>query len=127
MSRTSRSPFLLAGLMAGAGAIHLTVPRVFDGTVPRILPGTPRAWTYGSGVVELALAAGLVHPRTRTAAARATAGFFVAVFPANVQMALDWRHRPALPRAAALGRLPLQVPLVMWARKVARAEGASPR
>ncbi|MFJ1896037.1 MULTISPECIES: hypothetical protein [unclassified Streptomyces] len=125
MSRTSRSPFLLAGLMAGAGAIHLAVPKVFDGTVPRILPGTPRAWTYGSGVVEFALAAGLVHPRTRSVAARATAGFFVAVFPANVQMALDAWHSPALPKAAALGRLPLQIPLVMWARKVARAEGAS--
>ncbi|MFJ4898398.1 DoxX family protein [Streptomyces sp. DT20] len=126
MSRTSRSPFLLAGLMAGAGALHLAVPKVFDGTVPRILPGSPRAWTYGSGVVEFALAAGLVHPRTRPIAARATAGFFVAVFPANVQMALDARHSPAVPRAAALGRLPLQIPLVMWARKVARAEGASP-
>ncbi|MFG2595991.1 hypothetical protein [Streptomyces sp. NPDC048462] len=127
MSRTSRSPFLLAGLMAGAGALHLAAPKVFDGTVPRVLPGTPRAWTYGSGVVEFALAAGLAHPRTRRVAARATAGFFVAVFPANVQMALDARHRPALSRAATLGRLPLQIPLVMWARKVARAEGASPK
>ncbi|MFD0021670.1 hypothetical protein [Streptomyces sp. NPDC058382] len=125
MSRATYSPFLLAGLMAGAGALHFTVPKVFDGTVPRVLPGTPRAWTYASGVVECALAAGLVHPRTRRTAARVTAGFFVGVFPANVQMAVDWRHRPALPRAAAFGRLPLQIPLVLWARKVARDGGAA--
>ncbi|MFD4775182.1 hypothetical protein ACFWNU_15290, partial [Streptomyces sp. NPDC058427] len=65
------------------------------------------------------------HPRTRRTAARVTAGFFVGVFPANVQMAVDWRHRPALPRAAAFGRLPLQIPLVLWARKVARDGGAA--
>lgn len=125
MPRTPRSSLLLAGLMAGAGVLHFTVPKAFDGTVPRVLPGSPRTWTYASGVVECALAAGLVHPRTRRGAARVTAGFFVGVFPANVQMAADWRHRPALARAAAFGRLPLQIPLVLWARKAARDEDAS--
>jgi len=52
--------------------------------------------------------------------AYAAAGFFAAVFPANVKMAYDWRHRAAPLRAAAYGRLPLQVPLVLWARQVAR-------
>jgi uncharacterized membrane protein len=50
----------------------------------------------------------------------------VGVFPANVKMALDWRDRPTPQRAAALGRLPLQVPLVLWARSVAKnGEGQS--
>ncbi|MEW2071504.1 hypothetical protein [Streptomyces sp. NPDC007346] len=124
MSLRTRSPLLLAGLMAGAGALHLAVPKVFDATVPRVLPGTPRTWTYASGAVELALAAGLAHPRTRGAAARVTAGFFVGVFPANVQMAVDWRHRPRPQRAAAFARLPLQLPLVLWARSVARGADA---
>ncbi|AEY87354.1 MULTISPECIES: DoxX family protein [Streptomyces] len=120
MPRSPRSPLLLAGLLATAGVAHFAVPRQFDATVPRALPGSPRAWTYGSGVVELALAAGIAAPRTRALAAKAAAGFFVGVFPANVQMAVDWRHRPAPLRAAALTRLPLQVPLVLWARAVAR-------
>ncbi|WP_405393371.1 hypothetical protein OG596_35640 [Streptomyces sp. NBC_01102] len=111
--------------MAGAGLLHFTVPREFDPMVPRVLSGAPRTWTYASGVVGCALAAGLVHPRTRRAAARATAGFLVGVFPANVQMAVDRRRCPAVPRAAAFGRLPLQIPLVLWARKVARAKGAA--
>ncbi|MFD8388933.1 DoxX family protein [Streptomyces sp. NPDC059680] len=122
MPRSERSPLLLAGVLAAAGIAHFAAPRQFDATIPRALPGTPRAWTYGSGVMELALAAGIAAPRTRAVAAKAAAAFFVGVFPANVQMAVDWRHRPAPLRTAALARLPLQVPLVLWARGIARNE-----
>ncbi|MGW1723617.1 DoxX family protein [Streptomyces sp. NPDC002306] len=126
MPRSERSSLLLAGLLATAGTAHFASPRPFDATVPRALPGSPRAWTYASGAAELALAAGLAVPRTRRVAALAAAAFFVGVFPANVKMAVDWRHRPTPQKAAALGRLPLQVPLVLWARSVARsAEGQS--
>ncbi|MGY4966099.1 DoxX family protein [Streptomyces sp. 1222.5] len=126
MPRSERSPLLLAGLLAAAGVAHFAVPRQFDATIPRMLPGSPRTWTYGSGVVELALAAGIAAPRTRAVAAKAAAAFFVGVFPANVQMTVDWRHRPTPLRTAALARLPLQVPLVLWARGVARkGEGRS--
>ncbi|MFF5533655.1 hypothetical protein ACFY71_14390 [Streptomyces cinerochromogenes] len=126
MPRSERSPLLLAGLLAAAGVAHFAAPRQFDAIIPRALPGSPRAWTYGSGAVELALAAGIAAPRTRAAAAKAAAAFFVGVFPANVQMAVDWRDRPAPLRAAALARLPLQLPLVLWARGVARnGEGRS--
>ncbi|BAC68783.1 hypothetical protein AQJ43_11145 [Streptomyces avermitilis] len=126
MSRSERSSLLLAGLLATAGVAHFAAPRQFDATIPRALPGKPRTWTYASGIAELALAAGVALPRTRRAAALATAAFFVGVFPANVQMAVDWRHRPAPLRTAALARLPLQVPLVLWARGVAKgAEGRS--
>ncbi|MEV8428736.1 DoxX family protein [Streptomyces sp. HUAS 31] len=124
MPRSQRSPLLLAGLLATAGVAHFAVPRQFDALVPRSLPGSPRSWTYASGVAELALAAGLALPRTRKPAALAAAAFFVGVFPANVKMAVDWRDRPAQEKAVAFGRLPLQIPLVLWARGVARnAEG----
>lgn len=126
MPRSQRSPLLLAGLLAAAGVTHFVAPRAFDAIVPRALPGTPRTWTYASGAVELALAAGMVLPRTRRVAALATAGFFLGVFPANVKMAVDWRNKPVGLRAGAIGRLPLQVPLVLWARSVAKnGEGRS--
>ncbi|WP_405442749.1 hypothetical protein OG373_35580 [Streptomyces avidinii] len=124
MARIS-SPMLLAGLLAGAAVAHAAAPRQFDATVPRSLPGSPRGWTYASGVAELALAAGVAHPRTRRVAALATAAFFVGVFPANVKMAADARHRSPAVRAVTLARLPLQVPLVLWARRVSR--GAASR
>ncbi|MFE1378109.1 DoxX family protein [Streptomyces sp. NPDC058740] len=102
----ARSALLIAGLMASAGLAHFAAPRQFDAIVPRSLPGDPRAWTTASGVVELALAAGLALPATRRATAHATALFFAGVFPGNVKMAYDWRHRSTTARAVAYARLP---------------------
>lgn len=115
------SPRPLAALLATAGAAHLLAPAPFDAIVPRALPGPPRLWTVLSGVAELAVAAAVAVPRTRRAGALAAAALFVAVLPANVQMALDWSDRSPAARAVAWGRLPLQVPLVAWALAVRRA------
>ncbi|MFF8457549.1 hypothetical protein ACF06T_23765 [Streptomyces albidoflavus] len=123
MSAPSRSALLLSGLLAAAGAAHFVAPKGFDAIVPKALPGDPRRWTQLSGVAEVALAAGVAHPRTRRLAAGLTGAFFVAVFPANLQMAADWRDRSAVRRAVAYGRLPLQVPLVAWAESVRRGAG----
>lgn len=113
----------LAALLAVTGTLHLVRPRPFAAIVPRRL-GDPTPWVYGSGAAELACAAALAVPATRRAGALATAALFVAVYPANVQMAAtalrSSRATPAY-RAVALGRLPLQVPLVLWALRVARA------
>ncbi|WP_371793235.1 hypothetical protein OG285_34025 [Streptomyces sp. NBC_01471] len=125
MPATDRPTKYLVALLAGAGVIHFVAPRGFDSTVPPWLPGRARTYTQVSGAVELLLAAGVALPATRRMSARAAAGLFVAVFPANVQMAYDWRNRPAPLKAAALARLPLQLPLVAWAAKVSRsARGA---
>jgi uncharacterized membrane protein len=118
---TSRSALGLAALLAGAGVTHFLRPRPYDAIIPSRLPGRPRAWTYASGLAELACAAAVAVPRTR----RADAGPFVGVFPANVQMAYDWRHRALPYRAVAYGRLPLQVPLVLWGLSVARGSRRS--
>ena len=50
----------------------------------------------------------------------AAVALFVAVFPANVKMALDFRDKSPKAKAIAYGRLPLQIPLVAWAWKVAK-------
>lgn len=121
--RRRRSSARLAALLGGAGVAHLVVPKPFDSLIPEALPGSPRAWTYASGAVELALAAALLHPRTRRSGGRAAAAYFVAVFPANVKMARDFRDRPAPLAALANARLPLQIPLVWWALR-AGAEDA---
>lgn len=111
------SPYLLAVLLAGAGILHFVSPESYDRLIPPFLPA-PRAWTYASGVAELACAAAVALPRTRRNGALATAVLFVAVFPANVYLAVEPGD---VPRWAALARLPLQVPLVLWALHVARA------
>jgi uncharacterized membrane protein len=60
-------------------------------------------------------------PRTRRLGGLLAAALFVAVFPANVKMALDWSDRSLLERIAAYGRLPLQIPMVIWALRVRRS------
>ena len=115
---SARRPALaLAALLTASGTAHLVAPGPFDRIVPRSLPGRPRAWTYVSGVAELAVAATLAAPRTRRVGGALAAGLFVAVLPANIQMAVDWNERPAPLRALAYGRLPLQIPLITWALK----------
>ena len=118
------SPYLLAGLLTTTGVLHFALPEPYDGLIPDWLPGSARAWVYGSGVAELACAAGLLAPRTRRHAATATALLFVAVFPGNIEMAV---HPGDTPRWLALVRLPLQVPLLLWALQVRRASGADAR
>ena len=114
-----RSPYLLAALLTTTGTLHFVVPRPFAAIIPPQLP-EPRALVSLSGAAELACAAGLVVPPTRRLAGWATAALFVAVFPGNVQMALDASDRSELYRAATYARLPVQVPLVAWAVQVAR-------
>ena len=116
------SPYLLAALVGGSGVLHLVAPAPYERLIPPFLP-SPRAWVYGSGVVELACAAAVVVPRTRARGALATAALLVAVFPGNVYLALAPGD---VPRWLAIARLPLQVPLVLWAWLV-RAGSVSSR
>ena len=120
MSRLrNASPYLFAGLLAVAGSLHFIVPRPYAEIVPDQLPA-PYALVYASGVAELLCAAGLAVPRTRRRAGWATALLLVAVFPANVAMALEAGDRSEAYRWGTYARLPLQVPLVLWAVTIAR-------
>lgn len=119
---SGRSAALLAGLLTTTGLIHFGYPRPFDQLIPGWIPGSPRAWTYGSGVVELATAALIANRGTRTPGALFAAGLFIAVFPGNIKMAIDWSHRSAAEQAIAYARLPLQIPLVVWAVRVSRVD-----
>lgn len=106
-----------------AGAAHFVVPRSYQRIVPQIL-GDPAFWVRWSGVAEIGCAGLVAHPRTRRAGGLAAAVLFVAVFPANVQMALDGGLAGTSSlfgsAAVAWARLPLQIPLIVWAWRVAR-------
>lgn len=118
----------LAVVMVGAGALHLARPAVYEPLIPHRL-GNPLAWVYASGVAEMACGAGLLAVRSRPVAALATAVLFVAVFPGNVQMAvaaLRSDHAGTLTQVITLARLPLQVPLVLWALSVRRTATSTP-
>jgi uncharacterized membrane protein len=118
MATSQRPAHVLAGALGVMGVLHFAVPKPFDGLIPRSLPGSRRAWTYGSGVAELTVAAAVAAPRTRRLGALAAALLFLGVFPGNIKMAIDARRAPLPQRVIAWGRLPLQWPLIAWALKV---------
>ena len=84
--------------------------------MPQWLP-FPLALVYVSGAVEIAGALGLLIPALRAEAAWLLVALLIAVFPANVNMAVHHIYFPGLPRNPALlwVRLPLQGLLIAWA------------
>ena len=116
----TRSEKLLAAFLLVAGAAHFLNPDFFDAIVPPWAPGSARFATYASGVAELLIGLGIVVKRTRRLALWSAAALFVAVYPANLYMAWDWRDRELTDRLVAYGRLPLQIPMIWWAVALAR-------
>ncbi|MET4052683.1 putative membrane protein [Frigoribacterium sp. PvP054] len=123
-SAARRDARVLAAILGGSGVLHLARPAVYDAVVPRSVPGPARFWTIGAGLAEVGIAVALLSPRTRRAGGLAAAALFVAVFPANVSMALRAvrsERATTVRRAVTIARLPLQVPLVTRALGVHRA------
>lgn len=107
---------LLGVFMIVAGAMHFVAPRVYIRIVPRWLP-RPALLVAVSGICEMLGGAGLLLPLTRRWAAWGLVALFIAVFPANVNMAVNrigFGRRP-WPAWALWARLPLQAVLVAWA------------
>lgn len=107
-----------ARMYAVTGMLHLAVPGVYERIIPEALPGTPRQWAVWSGVAELGVAGLLAMPRTRRLGGAASAALLVGVWPGNLKMALDWRDKPWPAQAVAIGRLPLQIPLIRSAAAI---------
>lgn len=116
MRRVSR--WVLAALMVGAGTLHFVVPRGYEPLIPPVL-GAPRPWVYASGIAEIAAGALLAVPRTRRLGAWAVVGVLAAVLPGNIWMALQGGYPgargPAGDPVIAWLRVPLQIPLILWA------------
>lgn len=115
---------LLAVLMIGAGILHFVAPRGFVRIVPAWLPA-PELLVAVSGACELLCGVGLLVPATRPWAAWGLVALLVAVFPANVNMAVHRLPfgRTPVPAWALWARLPLQGVLVAWAWLFTRRGG----
>ncbi|MFY7069669.1 MauE/DoxX family redox-associated membrane protein [Nocardiopsis changdeensis] len=116
------APYALGGLFLASAVLHFIAPKPFEAIMPRSLPA-PRAWVYGSGVAEAACGLGLLTRRRWAGPAGAV--LLLAVWPANIRMAMDSGTGrlpgPADNRIVAWGRVPLQIPLI-WAALQSRPE-----
>ena len=103
---------LLSALMIAAGILHFARPEKFVAIVPDWLPAH-RTLVYISGFFEILGGLGLLVKRVQKAAAWGLIALFVAVFPANVNMAV---HKILINSPWILwGRLPFQAVLIAWA------------
>lgn len=116
----------VGGFVTAAGVMHFVNPQFFDNIVPPWLPPNERFWTYASGVAEVLIGPLVLLPRTRRIGALAAIALFIAVYPANLYMAWDWRDRSAGEQVAAYARLPFQFLFIWMAWKVARRNGQPP-
>ncbi|MEP6817584.1 MAG: hypothetical protein ABI873_18765 [Marmoricola sp.] len=111
----------LAAILATSGVVHLVKPEFYEPIMPELVP-SHREVILASGILELVCAAGLLSRRFRKPAGWASAALLLAVFPANLKMAADSTKTSNTGfKAAAIGRLPLQIPLIRTALKAARA------
>jgi uncharacterized membrane protein len=108
--------WLLTVLMVGAGANHFLDPDTYVAMMPEALPAH-LGLVYVSGVAEVLGGLGLILPATRRLAAWGIIATLLAVFPANVNMAINDLPlgERELPAWVLWARLPFQLVLIAWA------------
>jgi uncharacterized membrane protein len=97
-----------------AGTNHLIHPEVYRQIMPGWVP-MHDAMIFISGICEIIFALFLLPPLTRRIAAWCIIALLIAVFPANIQMMLNYLHENKSGLWLAVLRLPLQIVLVWWA------------
>ena len=115
--------WLLAGSMVAIGVAHFIEPDAFVRIMPPWVPWH-LAMVYLSGLFEVLGGVGLLPKRTRAAAGWGLIALFVAVFPANLHMALNDIPLGAepLPSWVLWARLPFQAVFIAWAYGVSRQD-----
>lgn len=112
-----------------AGVSHFLQPSNWVPIVPPYLP-FPLALVYISGAAEIALGALLMVPSFSQMAAWGLIALLIAVFPANLHMAMNPELFPQMSRGALLGRLPIQgvlIAIAYWFTRRSTTPRRSPR
>jgi len=105
--------YLMVVLYVAAGINHFINPQVYLRIMPRPFP-YPLEAVYLSGFLESLFGIGLVFAATRRWSAWGLILLLIAVFPANVNMAIHHESFP-VPVYFHYIRIPLQFVLIWWA------------
>lgn len=108
------SRYLLGVFFIAAGVNHFWHTPFYVAIMPPYLP-SPLALVYISGAAEMALGALMLFEAWQVAAGWGLIALCLAVFPANVHMALHPELFPQFTPAGLWLRLPLQAVLIAWA------------
>ena len=119
----------LAAFFVVAGVNHFVNPDFYVGIMPPYLPAQLEL-VYLSGFFEVLGGVAVLVPGLRALAGWGLILLLVAVYPANLHMALHPELFPDAPSATLYARLPLQFLFVAWAYWASRPEApaaAGPR
>jgi|SRR5215208_1273993 len=108
------SRLLLAAFWIAAGLNHFRIPRAYQAIMPRSMEIWKHEAVVISGVAEIAGGVGVLPAATRRPARWGLLALLAAIYPANVQMALNPERYPKIPPAALWARLPLQFACAWW-------------
>jgi len=106
--------YLLGLLFIMGGIAHFTKVEFYLKAMPSYLP-FHEIIVYASGVFEIVLGLLLLINRTTRKAAFGIILLLIAVFPANVNMYLNYTDFPDMTETSLLIRLPIQLVLIAWA------------
>ena len=106
--------YLFGAFFVAAGANHFINPGFYIRMMPAYLPRHSELVAI-SGVAEVLLGAMLLVPRFQVAAAGGLIALLIAVFPANLNMALHAEQFSTVSPTALWLRLPIQGLLISWA------------
>jgi uncharacterized membrane protein len=116
LSRTA-----LAAFFSFAGTMHFVRPKPYEAITP---PPFPKKESVAiSGVAEVIGGLAVLHPATRQAGRWWLTALLLAVFPANLWMAVNPEKIPGaskIPRWALWARLPLQPLAMLWVWRATR-------
>jgi uncharacterized membrane protein len=96
-----------------AGVNHFWHPGFYLKLIQNFLP-YPMMIIYVSGIAEILCGAGIMIPAYQKFSAWALIFLLVAIFPANINMAIHYQDFH-VSKALAYGRLPIQFLLIWWA------------
>ena len=96
-----------------AGAMHFVIPRQYEAIVPPYLARWKKELVVASGVAEIAGGVAILPDATRRGARWWLLATLLAVYPANIHMAVNSKEFEHIPAPALWGRLPVQF-LFAW-------------
>ena len=113
-----RGRALLGAVFLLAGTLHFIRPRIYEAIMPDWLPAHAEL-VYASGVAEIAGGTAVLVDRMARPGGWWLVATLVAIFPANVYMAMNPERYPDIPEVLLWIRLPLQGLLIAWIHRVA--------
>jgi len=114
----------LSLLFVVAGVYHFVNPGFYLRIMPPWLPAHLQL-VYLSGALEILGGVAVLVPRIRAAAGLGLVLLLIAIFPANLHIALNPQLFPGISPAALYARLPLQALLIAWAYWATRPDPAA--